>query len=93
MRSFTDVLDDPSVIGIENEWVPADYNIEAYVVEIFDGNDQRIWRVSSMPTNDSFVEFHHSLHYDVMNKQHTERMTVLERLKLLAIRIRNFYLR
>lgn len=93
MRSFADVLDDPSVIGIEDTWVPADYNIEAYVVELFDSDDKRVWRFSSMPTNDSFVESCHSLHYGLVKKEPTKRLSVVERLKIITINVRNFYFR
>lgn len=91
MRSFADVLDDPSIVGIEDEWVPADYNIEAYVVELFDDDDTRVWRFASMPMNDSFVESYHSLHYGLMRNKQTQRPSVVERLKLFAVKIRNFY--
>jgi len=93
MRSFADVLDDPSVIGIEGTWVPADYSIESYIVEMFDEDDVRVWRFSAMPAEGSFLKAHHSLHYADMRNKQQQRNTVAERIKLLAIRIRNFYLR
>lgn len=92
MRSFTDTLDDPSIIGIDDEWVSADYKIPSYVVELFDDNDQRVWRFASMPAGDNFVESYHSLHYVQMRQQPPKQRTVVERIKLFAIGIRNFYM-
>ena len=93
MRSFSDVLDDPSVVGIDDEWVPADYNIDGYVVELFDGDDKRVWRFSRMSANDSYIDAYHNLHYKSMREMTPKRLTVVERLKLMVISIRNFYLR
>lgn len=92
MRSLTDVLDDPSVVGIDDEWIPADYKIDGYVIELFDDDDKRVWRVSSMPVQDSFVEAYHTLHYGSMRNTLKPKPTVVERIKLLLIQIRNFYL-
>jgi hypothetical protein len=91
MRSFADVLDDPSVVGIEDRWVPADYSIESYIVEMFDEDDTRVWRFSASPVGGIPLDAFHSLHYPNMGNKQEKRLTVVERLKLLAIRIRNFY--